>query len=276
LRGAAAAITVLVDGVARDPVPWADRGLHYGDGLFETIRVRDGTAVLWDRHQARLREGCRRLGIPCPDFERLRRELAHAVADRSVAVVKVIVTRGAGGRGYATPVDPTPTRMIAVYPWTPYPQQYYSEGVELRICATRLGLNPALAGLKHLNRLEQVLARSEWQDPAIAEGLMLDVDGRLIEGTMSNVFLGRDDRILTPELTRCGVAGVMRAETLAAAARTGIKAEVCDLWPKDLDLADELWVCNSLIGMWPVRKLARRAYRPGPLYRRLFTEIGLG
>lgn len=274
MRGAAAT-TVLVDGVACDSIPWADRGLHYGDGLFETVRVRGGAMMLWDRHKARLNEGCRRLGMACPDLESLTRELAGAVAHLSSAVAKIIVTRGAGGRGYHPPIPSTPTRLIAIYPWRPYPRKYSREGIELRVCATRLGLNPALAGLKHLNRLEQVLARSEWDDPAIAEGLMLDVDGRVVEGTMSNLFLVRDGRILTPDLGRCGVAGVMRAETLAVAARMGLVAEVCDVWPDDLAHADELWVCNSVIGMWPVRRLARSTYGRGPLYRRFCAEIGL-
>src|SRR5690606_31058408 len=134
---------------------------------------------------------------------------------------------------------------------------------------TRLAEQPLLAGLKHLNRLEQVLARAEWQDTRYAEGLLCDVSGRIVEGVFSNLFLVRGGVLQTPALTRCGVAGVMRAELLEYAASLGVPCAVGDYERADLLVADEIFVCNSLYGVWPVRRFAGRDWPVGPLTRTL-------
>ena len=137
------------------------------------------------------------------------------------------------------------------------------------MCATRLCHNPLLAGIKHLNRLEQVLARREWDEPSIGEGLLLDVDGRLVEGTMSNLFLVRGQMLLTPDLRRCGIAGIMRSIILEQAERQSLAAEIRSLEAADLQAADEVFLCNSLIGIWPVIAVDDRTYRKGPVTTRL-------
>ena len=139
----------------------------------------------------------------------------------------------------------------------------------LRVCKTPLGLNPALAGIKHLNRLEQVMARAEWDDTNIAEGLMLDVAGHVIEGTMSNVFCVRQDTLFTPDLTHCGVEGITRERVLKTAGRNGLEAVVTQLGLADIRQADEVFICNSLIGIWPVRRLAEKSWLPGPITKAL-------
>ena len=126
-----------------------------------------------------------------------------------------------------------------------------------------------LAGLKHLNRLEQVLARAEWQDTAYAEGLLCDTSGRVIEGVFSNLFLIKDGELITPDLSRCGVAGVMRAEILQQAQSLGISQTVRDVSYAELVAADEVFVCNSLYGIWPVCALATHDWPVGPLTRKL-------
>ncbi len=249
---------MLVNGVPGTRVDANDRGLHYGDGLFETIAVHDGVPALWDRHMQRLLLGCERLGIAPIDTAQLRRESSQLCEGVAEGVLKIIITRGSSGRGYRAPPCGAvqPTRLVALYAWPEYPPAFWVEGVAVRLCSTRLGSNPALAGIKHLNRLEQVLARSEWDDPAIPEGLMLDGEGHVIEGTMSNLFIVRNGRLLTPDLSQCGVAGVMRGYILDSARGMDIPADIAQITLDDVKSSDEVFLCNSLIGVWPVRHCA--------------------
>jgi len=257
-----------VDGRPGDALPLGDRGLAYGDGLFETVAVRHGRPLLLARHLERLVEGCARLAIPC-DREQVGTELQAFSAELGEGVAKLLLTRGDGLRGYAMPRPAHPRRILIGTPPAQYPAGNAEGGVALFPCRTRLAEQPLLAGLKHLNRLEQVLARAEWQDAEHAEGLMRDLSGRPIEGVFSNLFLVRGGMLLTPELSRCGVAGVMRAEILAQAEHAGIPAQVRDIDPGELPEADELFVCNSLYGIWPVRHFDGRDWSVGPLTRKL-------
>jgi 4-amino-4-deoxychorismate lyase len=256
---------ILINGQAQDHIAVADRGLHYGDGLFETIAVYGGLPRLWERHWRRLSTGCRRLGIAQPDPEILWEEASHVCSGVDRGVLKIIFTRGAGGRGYRPPQTGQATRIMATYPWPAYPEANWRQGVEVRICTTRLGRNSALAGMKHLNRLEQVLARSEWEAPHIAEGLMCDDDDHVIAGTMSNLFIVTAKGLLTPVLTACGVAGVMRSVILELAAELDITWQETQLRLEDLHCADEVFLTNALIGIWPVRCIEQRDYSVGSL-----------
>lgn len=264
---------MLIDGKDSDQIAADDRGLLYGDGLFETLAVRDGIPQLWDRHMARLTGDCARLGITPPAQELLRCEADRLCAGHARAVLKIIVTRGSGGRGYRPAAQALPRRILSLHSWPDYPAHCWQQGVDVRLCDLRLGSNPRLAGIKHLNRLEQVLARSEWDDAAVAEGLMLDGAGNLIEGTMSNLFLVRDGYLHTPALETCGVAGVMRAHVLALAAQAAIPCVVQPLSLADAAAADEMFLCNSLIGIWPVRRFQGREWIPGPLTRCLQQAV---
>ena len=257
-----------VDGQPADSVPLKDRGLAYGDGLFETIAVKAGQPVLLDRHLQRLAEGCRRLALVA-DHALVRSEvLAYATA-LGDGVLKLILTRGNSLRGYGINPGAPVRRILQGSAPAAYPQAHGNDGIRLFPCATRLSEQPLLAGLKHLNRLEQVIARAEWQDAEHAEGLMLDTSGRLIEGVFSNLFLVRDAVLLTPDLSRCGVAGVMRAELLFQAESLGIAVQVADLGLEHLQRADEVFVCNSVYGVWPVRAYAALSWPVGPLTRKL-------
>jgi 4-amino-4-deoxychorismate lyase len=261
-----------VDGRAATDLPLSDRGLAYGDGLFETIAVRGSRARLLSRHLARLGEGAQRLSIDL-DLPALEAELLAFFAELGEGIAKLMVTRGDGLRGYAPPQPSSPRRILLGNPLPSYPASNAEQGVRLFPCITRLAEQPLLAGLKHLNRLEQVLARGEWQDAAFAEGLMRDVSGRVIEGVFSNLFLIKDGVLLTAELSRCGVAGVMRAEVLEQAACQDIPCEVRDIAFDELLAADEVFVCNSLYGIWPVRELAAGVWPAGPLTRKLQALI---
>ncbi|MDN5848252.1 MAG: aminodeoxychorismate lyase [Nitrococcus sp.] len=259
---------------ASDLLDPRDRGLQYGDGLFETMAVRDGRIPWLTYHLRRLRAGCGRLRITPPRTVELRREIAKLSAGQARAIIKLIVTRGIGGRGYRP--DPTaPGRHIIMrHPWPAHAYAREHEGIRLRICRTRLAVNPALAGIKHLNRLEQVLARMEWRDDSrFQEGLMLDWQDRVIEGTMTNLFIVRAGRLWTADLTQSGVAGVMREIILEVASQQTIPLRVTALALQDVAQADEVFVCNSVIGIWPVVALNRQRYPLGLLTRQLADAV---
>lgn len=261
--------TMLVNGkpvVAVDPL---DRGLAYGDGLFRTIRVASGKPTLWDRHVAHLADGCKRLCIPMVDPAVLTTESASLFANGGDGVLKIIVTRGVGGRGYRPPEAPTPTRMVARFPLPPAPTLLPNGGVRTRLCATRFAIQPATAGIKTLNRLDQVLARSEWSEADIVEGLMLDTEGFLVGGTMSNLFLVIDGRLYTPAIDRAGIAGVMRGAVLDAARSAGIEVSEARLSVSALAQAEEAFITNGVIGVVPIGDLIGRALAVGPTTRRL-------
>ncbi|MNQ46127.1 Aminodeoxychorismate lyase [compost metagenome] len=257
-----------VDGHPAESLSIKDRGLAYGDGLFETIAVRAGRPPLLEYHLARLAEGCRRLGIPL-DLPLMRTELLAFSAGLGEGVAKLIVTRGEGLRGYAPPPVALPRRILQSSAFPAYPESNWEQGVQLFPCATRLAEQPLLGGLKHLNRLEQVLARAEWQGGDFAEGLMRDQSGRVIEGVFSNLFMVRGDVLVTAELSRCGVAGVMRAALLDSTRAQGMAVEVRDIPFEAFVQADEVFLCNSLFGIWPVRSVTGHHWPVGPLTRKL-------
>jgi 4-amino-4-deoxychorismate lyase len=265
---------VRVNGHAATEASVLDRGLHYGDGLFETIACAAGQPRFLPRHLRRLAAGCQRLGLPFIDAAVLGGEICELASDSARAIVKVLVTRGAAqARGYALTGAESPMRVTLRYAWAAEDPALGELGVRVRTATLRLGENPALAGLKHCNRLEQVLARREWSDPAISESLMFSSSGALISGTMSNVFLVHNSTLLTPRVDRCGVAGVMREVVLEAAAAARIPFAERVLDEGDLARAEELFLTSALIGIRPVRELDGRPLEAGPLTRRLQAHV---
>ncbi len=256
---------VRVNGLPAAAVPVMDRGLMYGDGVFRTLRAEQGRVAAWTRHYRKLVADCAALGITPPGREALEADIEALLAGQDSAVLKIIVTRGEGGRGYG-PGDTThATRIVMATPLPAHPARFREEGVRLHLCRLRLARQPRLAGVKHLNRLENVLARMEWSDPEIPEGLLRDEAGHVIEGTMSNLFLRTGDRLITPELSQCGVAGVQRERILAVAPALGLRPEVATLSLETLLAAEEVLVCNSVIGVWPVRALEGHVWPVGGL-----------
>ena len=251
-----------------------NRGFQYGDGVFETIAVRHGKPRLWDYHMRRLKRACERLGLTLPN--RVEAAVGDALVstpeDRRHCLVKVVVTAAPGQRGYARAMPGDAETYVRVFPATELDRSAYRRGIVTRLCDTRLAVGSPFAGLKTLNRLEQVLARSELRQTDAFEGFTLDVENRLICGTMSNVFLVRDNAIATPALQRCGVEGVMRQLVLDLAP----DIEVCDLVLADLWAADEVFVTNSQMGLVPVRRCGDHSWPVGPttqaIMRRLVDE----
>lgn len=256
---------MLVNGMATDVVSALDRGLAYGDGLFESIRFVGSVAPLWSRHMHRLGADCVRLFLPAPDPAVLWNEALTVVQGMHQSVVRIALTRGVGARGYALPADPRPTRVVAASAPPDVSARAYAEGIHMRVCDLRVADQPTLAGMKTLNRLEQVLARAEWDDPDIAEGVLRAGDGRVISATMANVFAVIDGQLRTPALDRCGIAGVGRAEVLAVK----VQAHISKLSLDDLFAASEIFLSSSVRGIVPVRSIAARRYVPSAMTRDL-------
>jgi len=243
----------LINGESITGLSPLDRGLGYGDGVFRTLRVRQGVPLGWSFHYHKLERDCSALGIVCPSQHSLLTDIAILCAEYAESVAKIVVTRGIGLRGYATASVDSPTRIVIVERFQDYPQANYAEGVNLHLCSLRLSHQPRLAGIKHLNRLENVLARSEWSGSDFADGLLLDQDDLVIECTMSNIFARFDVTLVTPMLNRCGVEGVTRKRVLDNAENMGYMAEIRPLTLPQLMQADEIIICNSLFGAWQVR-----------------------
>ncbi len=257
---------ILVNGKANDRINITDRGLQYGDGLFETIAYRNGILEFLEAHLTRLLDGCKRLSISFQDKELLRTELLSFCAQLSQdSVIKVIITRGSGGRGYFADNNMTPTRIISSHPYPKHPNSHALSGIKIHLCKQTLSENKTLAGIKHLNRLEQVLARNEWNDPDIAEGLMFNNDNNVIEGTMSNVFIVKDNQLFTPALNDSGVAGELRSQIYRLAKENGLSIKEKMFSKDELLTADEIFVCNSVIGIWPVSNIENTIYPVGSI-----------
>lgn len=272
----------LVNGKPGDTLSVYDRGLAYGHGLFETIRVSHGRPLLWEAHMQRLQEGCSRLGLQLSaQFESsLMQDVWQLCGPDTEGVIKIIVTAGSGGRGYLAPQEMNCQRIVSLFSAPTYPETHASGGVKIRTCQYCLPDNPQLAGIKHLNRMDQVLARSEWQDSAFAEGIVTDSRGHVVEGTMSNLFAVQNGELITPSLRQCGVKGVMRDFILSAAQAVGMQPREVNFSVDEFKRADELFLTNSVIGLWPVKQWDEQRYYPGVItdvfkqrIERLFSEL---
>ncbi|MDO6681046.1 aminodeoxychorismate lyase [Oceanobacter sp. 5_MG-2023] len=246
----------------QDDWPATDRGLHYGDGLFETMRLSAGRIPLWPLHQARLQAGITALRFPSATMDDVLQALATLPEPQRLdrySAVKLLLSRGTGPRGYAIP---EPTAINLQLHLFDAPQWRWSglsaecPGLTIGVNPVRLGRQPRLAGLKHLNRLEQVLARAEFQ-PGWDESLMLDDQEQVIEGCYSNLIIRRGGQWLTPSLATSGVNGVVRQWLLQQ-----LDVTVTGLSLDDIKQADALFMSNSLMGIVPVARMDTTSYAP--------------
>lgn len=260
---------VLVDGAITDRLPVDDRGLMYGDGVFRTLRVGNSSPLWWDEQLAKLAEDCARIGLQAPATAIWKADLAQIASSLKVGVLKLVVTRGSGPRGYS-PLESPQVRRLMRYDATPIQSKPHpAAGITLRVCTLRLGWQPRLAGVKHLNRLENVLARAEWTSPDIHEGLLLDQAGQVISGVMSNLFIWSRNRLLTPRLDQCGVAGVARARLMRLASAQGLQVEETCLSLQAVFDADEVMLTNSVMGLRRVACLESKTWPDAVISPRL-------
>ncbi|ORM64616.1 aminodeoxychorismate lyase [Pantoea rodasii] len=258
-----------INGVAQTELSARDRAVQFGDGCFTTAAVVGGKIQLLNAHLQRLHESCERLFMPLPDLTQLAEEMQQAAAGQVRAVMKVILTPGAGGRGYSRTGCETPTRIISLSPW---PQHYAAlqlHGARLVTSPIPLARNPLLAGLKHLNRLEQVLIRQHIDQTDADEALVLDTAGTVVECCAANLFWRKGEKIYTPHLDHAGVNGIMRRFLMAQMAMAGQSCELMDGSREDVLNADEVVLCNALMPVLPVRQIDDVLFTARSLYQQL-------
>lgn len=245
----------LVNGIAP-----TNRGFAYGDGIFRTMRLIEGELQDWPLHYQTLVADCSKIQIVCPSAELLMQEFKYFMSTASeeqtrFGVIKIIITRGEGARGYAPPAICEPSRVFVQTPLPAYPPGIYEHGVALYCCQTRLASQPLLAGIKHLNRLENVLARAELKDPRFFDGLLRDYEDHVIEAVSGNLFIQKDGLVMTPSLDQCGVAGVMRRKILDWYKTHGQAVVTTALHLEHLLEADAVVIANSAYGVLQVLQI---------------------
>lgn len=250
----------LINGSATRTLASSDRGLNFGQGVSTRIKVVGGQPQLWREHMQILQQGCAALGFHINAVDKLvKRDLG--LLPKTDLRLRITLTAGLGSDSLATPTESQPTRIVQIDPWRH--SEVPEGGIVARVCQVQLAKQPRLAGIKHLHRIEQVLARSEWRDSAIAEGVILDTDEMLVSGTRSNLFWVRDGNLYTPQLSYAGVKGAMRSAILRLAKQQGVRLTevrepLASLWD-----AQELFFCNALEGILPVKALAQNQYAVG-------------
>lgn len=249
----------LVNGIAP-----TNRGFAYGDGVFRTMRLLQGELQDWPLHYQTLVADCSKIQIVCPSAELLMQEFKYFMAsaneeETQFSIIKIIITRGDGARGYAPPAICEPTRVFVQSPLPEYPPEIYHEGIALYTCQTRLAHQPLLAGIKHLNRLENVLARAELKDPRFFDGLLRDYDNHVIEAVSGNLFILKGGLVMTPALEQCGVSGVMRQKILDWYKTQGQPVVVTSLLIENLLEAEAVVIANSVYGVLQVSQIDDQA-----------------
>jgi len=265
--------TVIVNGELTEQISVYDRGLAYGDGVFETILCRDGKLLLWERHLERLISSLVRLRIEPFEHNTLLTSMQPYLVGVGEQIVKIIVSRGNSRRGYAIPEQTRTNTIIFIANREKPKPDIMRVGVKTRICETRLAYQPKLAGLKHLNRLEQVLAQMELSDSKVQEGIMLGLQGEVIEATRHNLFLVKNGELFTPELSNCGVAGIMRTFIIEIAQQQGVEIHCEKISVKQLMQADEIFLSNSINGIWPVCELDGAPFEIGKVTCQLQDRV---
>lgn len=260
------------DGKIVDSEIAMDRSLLYGDGVFTTISVEQGQPLFLTQHLQRLAADCHRIKLVNISIESIQSSLMTAIQDVNKAIVRITISRSSGTRGYLCQ-HPQPVYWITVSEWPDHIEKFRLQGIQIRLCEQRLSQNSSLAGIKHCNRLEQVLARNEWSNEDIQEGIMLDTSDWVIEGTMSNIFIIKEQQLTTPDLTFAGVEGIMRALIIDIAETQQIPVTTDRISITQLMEADAVFVCNSVIGIWPVTALGEHFFKQHPLTNKLQDEL---
>lgn len=264
-------------GIRIDNVPIDDRAVQYGDGVFETIAVRDACPRFWELHVARLSLACDKVGLTMPAPNILLRDLENALArtatNTGFCTAKIVISCGGHERGYRRPANTRVNSRIGIFADSTPDDRAYAAGVPVRMCETIVASQPRLAGIKSLNRLDQVLARREWSDPGIFDGLMCDDDGNLVCGTRTNLFVVRENHIETPKLDRCGVAGIMRRRVIDLLAGNNIRVTETVIGSEEFASFDEVFLSNSQVGVVPVRRCGNHTWAVGEATRSVMALL---
>lgn len=269
----------LINGQAKALIPIRDRGLAYGDGLFETIAIIEGMAHNWDLHFKRLFLGSKQLKIKIPEETTLFNGFKQLLVStkKSTFIIKIIITRGEGGKGYQCPENTSSQWIMMVNSWPEYPASFYLKGINAQQSDFKLSVQPFLAGIKHLNRLEQVIAKQALADE-YQEALLSNTDNFLIEGISSNLYFVENGLLCLPSLEQCGISGTIRTQILNLCAKLDIKFQIADFTIENIYNCDEIFYSNSIIGLWPVKNIdfcnrKNKTFQPGSIYRKLAKVI---
>jgi 4-amino-4-deoxychorismate lyase len=267
--------SVFVNGQPTQQVAVFDRGLQFGDGVFETFAAVDGHLCQLDKHLQRLQSGLQRLSIALPDIDANLTIARQQIAEGD-AVIKLLVTRGESMRGYRPAISSASTVILQIFPSTFSRQLSELQVIDIGLCQTPLSINPFTAGIKHLNRLDQVLASIECQQRGLDDGLMR-IDEHVIESTNSNLFLWHDSRLLTPRLDKAGISGTARACVFEAAEELGIEVEEGAVSIDQCHNADALFLTNAISAVRPVRSFDSSHYAdeawPTQLFEKLLNNV---
>ena len=266
--------TICINGIFTKKIDIADRGFQFGDGIFETIAFSKDNLEFWSEHMSRLKKGCKVLSMPCPDLKKIFFKAKKMCKSfNAQGVLKLIVSRGIGERGYKIPEKIKPSWAISLYPWPKFPEANFIRGVNVRKCITTISRQPLLSRIKHLNRLEQVLARSEWKARNITEGLMCDDQDHVIEGTMSNIFGVKKNIFYTPIIKLSGIKGIMRRIILKLLKKNKEKYIIKKITLKEFLKFDEIFVSNSIFGIWPVIKISKKKFLFGKKTKKIISLL---
>lgn len=262
-----------LNGKRADSITLTDRSFQYGDGCFTTMLTRNGQIQHWQKHIDRMNACLDVLLIPRPDWKQVEKWLDQAVRSEPLAGVKIHISRGAGGRGYSPTQVTSPNVTISAFIYPPHYEQWSVDGVNLGVCQTRLGLNPMLAGHKHNNRLEQIMVKAELDDLQLPDGVVLDINGNVIETSMANLFWVKGGVVYTPALTHAGVSGVMRRVVLEVLEKMQIRSTVGHFELDSVLAADEVFISNSILGVAPIRQISSANFEIGTITKRIQETI---
>lgn len=264
---------VIVNGEIDDQVSVYDRGLAYGDGLFETVLCINGNLLLWERHLERLDNSLAKLQIQPYDSGALLPLIQPHLSTDGEQIIKITVTRGVSQRGYSVPDTAAANTIIYISDKPTMTPDWSATGIKVKFCETRLGYQPKLAGLKHLNRLEQILAQMELADSDCREGVMLGYEGEVVEAIRHNLFLVKNGELFTPDLTNCGVTGIMRTFIIEGARELDLPVSIGRIAVSQLLRADEIFLTNSINGIWPICELDGTSLTTGEVTCLLMDKV---
>lgn len=266
---------VWVNGILADQVDPLDRGLAYGDGLFATMRFSDGQVQFLSAHLARLVQGAYRLGFQWEVTESLIEQLKQLTLNQDHGGIKLLLSRGMGGRGYAAPKFSKVNEVVSLFEVPPHYVHWQKKGISLTLSELRLSQQPRLAGIKHLNRLEQVLIKSAQLPKGFDDWLVLDTDKRVIESSMANLFFIKGKEALTPAMTHSGVAGMMREQVIYTLIELGYDVDVSEVNYGDLALFEHVFMTNSLLGLVDINRIDKITYSKSSLSDTLRQHLHL-
>ena len=272
----------LINGIAADYLNINDRAIHYGDGLFETVLCSNNVLFYWEQHYQRLQKSAKRLKLNCPDEQILLDDIKSLLKEKEkpdAYAIKIMITRGVSERGYVIANNSGGNRLVLLSNLMAEYSSLLSGQLiagELYVCKQQVSINESLAGLKHLNRLENVLARNEWNNTAknnFIDGLMLNANNNVIECTMSNLFAVKNNQLYTPDLSQSGVSGIMRDMIIESANRNNIQTSIVDIKLDDLFFMEEIFISNSLLGMKSVNKIKNTVYQSQTMAKLIHQDL---